>query len=107
MFWGLGRRPERCPLDDPGLTSGTWIAGVSRLPAGSPAVWESVPGLGGIWASRLGLALAPRGVTLDQPHRQGWRSPRAGAPRQSGKTLSAADEEGYSGRPVKVETNYR
>jgi hypothetical protein len=44
-FWGLGRRSERCPLDDPGLTSGTWFARGLQLPADSPAVWESVPAL--------------------------------------------------------------
>ncbi len=98
-------RPAACRnpglLDDSGLASASRprIAGVRRHPAGSPAIPEPGPRARRHPGVPAGLPFTPCAVTLDQLHRQGDGPRAAGttdgdasAPRQSRKTLSAAEE---------------
>src|SRR5712671_980956 len=80
--------------------------GDRRHPAGSPAIPEPGPRARRHPGVPAGLPFTPCAVTLDQLHRQGDGLRVAGttdgdasAPRQSRKTLSAADEN--SGLPVR------
>ena len=77
--------------------------GVRRHPAASPAIPEPGPRARRHPGVPAGLPFTPCAVTLDQLHRQedgpraaGTTDGEASAPRQSRKTLSAAEEYGYA-----------
>jgi hypothetical protein len=94
--------PGRRPPPRPGST------GVRRHPAGSPAIPEPGPRARRHPGVPAGLPFTPCPVTLDQLHRQGDGPRAAGttdgdasAPRQSRKTLSAAEaDSAYAGSTV-------
>jgi hypothetical protein len=99
-------RPAACRnpglLDDSGLASASRprIARGPQAPAGSPAIPEPGPRARRHPGAPAGLPFTPCAVTLDQLHRQrdgpcaaGTTDGDASAPRQSRKTLSAADPD--------------